>query len=187
MGFWKLVFENPIFVNHINMKPITADYPPPFHRYISLVEESTIAEGLKNQYQPALNLLQSITEQKSTFTYAPGKWTIKQMMQHIIDAERIFSYRALCIARGEQQKLPGFDENEYAANSNADVRKWNDLLNEFVSVRASTKILYHSFTENMLSSKGLSNGNVITVNSLGFITAGHLQHHINILRERYLQ
>jgi hypothetical protein len=168
------------------MKPDTSDYAPVFHRYISLVEESTIQEALERQYQPALNLLQCITEQKSTFAYAPGKWTIKQMMQHIIDAERIFSYRALCIARGEKQNMPGFDENEYADHSNADVRKWNDLLDEFVSVRASTKILYHSFTEKMLSSKGLSNGNNIKVNSFGFITVGHVKHHLNILQERYL-
>ncbi len=187
MGFWKLVFKIPFFINHINMKPDIADYPPPFHRYISIVKESTIPEALKAQYMPALNLLQSITEQRSSFAYAPGKWTIKQMMQHIIDAERIFCYRGLCIARGEQQNLPGFDENEYADSSNADVRKWNDLLNEFVSVRNSTKILYKTFTDDMLNTRGISNGHPVTVNSFGFITVGHLQHHLAILEERYLQ
>lgn len=168
-------------------KPVTGDYPPSFEKYVSLVNEDSILEALKNQYQPALNLLQGITEQKSTHAYAPGKWSIKELMQHIIDAERIFNYRALCIARGEQQGLPGFDENKYAAKSNADARKWDDLLNEFVSVRNSTRILYKSFTDEMLNSRGVSNGNPVSVNSFGFITVGHLQHHLAILEERYLK
>ncbi len=168
-------------------KPVTGDYPPPFEKYVSLVHENSILEALKNQYQPALNVLQSITEQKSTYAYAPGKWSIKELLQHIIDAERIFNYRALCIARGEQQSLPGFEENDYAAKSNAAARKWDDLLNEFVAVRNSTKILFKSFTEEMLNARGISNGNPATVNSFGFITVGHLQHHLNILQERYLQ
>lgn len=168
-------------------RPVMGDYPPPFERYISLVKEDSISEALKNQYQPALNLLQSITEQKSAQAYAPGKWTIKELMQHIIDAERIFNYRALAIARGEQQSLPGFDENDYAANSNANARKWDDLLNEFVSLRNCTKILYKSFTEQMLNARGISNGNPATVKSFGFIVVGHLQHHLNILQERYLR
>jgi hypothetical protein len=167
-------------------RPVTGDYPLPFEKYISLVKEESIVEALKNQYQPALNLLQSITEQKSTYAYAPDKWSIKELMQHIIDTERIFNYRALCIARGEQQSLPGFDENEYAANSNAGARKWDDLLNEFVSLRNCSKILYKSFTEDMLNSRGLSNGAPATVRSFGFIVVGHLQHHLNILQERYL-
>lgn len=167
-------------------KPLIGDYPPLFENYILLVNENNISEALKNQYQPAVNVLQGITEQKSVFAYAPGKWTIKELMQHIIDAERIFSYRALCIARGEQQELPGFDENEYAAKANATARKWDDLLNEFVSVRNSTKILYKSFTDEMLKARGTTNGNAVTVNSLGFITAGHLQHHLVVLEERYL-
>ncbi len=167
-------------------KPIEGDYASIFEKYISLVDESNISQALKNQYQPALNLLNSITEKKSCSAYAPGKWSIKQMLQHMIDAERIFCYRALCISRGEQQNLPGFDENAYASNSNGDSRKWVDLLNEFVCVRVATTTLYSSFNEEMLRSKGLSNGNIITVNSLGFIIAGHVRHHLTILQERYL-
>lgn len=168
------------------MKPRTGDYPPPFHGYISLVEESDISEAFKKQYQPALDFLGSINEEKSAFAYAEGKWSVKEMMQHIIDAERIFNYRALCIARGEQQSLPGFDENEYALRSNGNARLWPDLLEEFVSVRHSTTLLFNSFTTEMLSCKGLSNGHLATVNSFGFITVGHLKHHLTILKDRYL-
>jgi hypothetical protein len=108
------------------------------------------------------------------------------MVQHIIDTERIFAYRALCIARGEKTSLPGFDENNYAAHSAADRRKKEDLIEEFDVVRRSTTALFQSFTDGQLMATGIANNNPIEVNGIGFITVGHVTHHITILRERYL-
>jgi len=108
------------------------------------------------------------------------------VLQHIIDAERIFNYRALCIARKEKTSLPGFDENEYAANSNGNARKWLDLVDEFLTLRKGTEIMFNSFTDEMLETSGVSNKNPITVKSLGFITLGHYNHHKKIIEERYL-
>ena len=119
-------------------------------------------------------------------TYAEGKWTIKELLQHIIDAERIFDYRALCIARKEMNSLPSFDENAYAENSYANTRDWLSLATEFLNLRKSTQDLYASFSAEMLWHKGVANGKIITPLSLGFITAGHFNHHKKIIEERYL-
>ncbi len=168
-------------------KPNTTDYPAYFSGYIEEVPEDDLSEALKKQANIIPNFLNSISEDKSTYSYAEGKWSIKRMMQHITDTERIFNYRALCIARGEAKCLLAFDENIYADNSNADVRSWQSLVDEFNNVRRSTEDLYNSFNEEKLDRKGLSgNNDVVSVLSYGFITIGHLYHHKRIIRERYL-
>ena len=127
-----------------------------------------------------------MTEDKSTCAYAEGKWTLKEMLQHIIDTERIFAYRALAIARKETATLPGFDENLYADNSNANSRTWDNLTQEIKAVRNSTKILFESFTEEMLQNNGNFSSSNGSANTLGFIIVGHVYHHIKIAKERYL-
>ncbi len=167
-------------------KPNVNDYPAYFGRYIDQVTEDDLALAIKNQLIMLPVFLHSISEDKSTYAYAEGKWSIKELWQHIIDAERIFNYRALCIARKETISLPGFDENNYASNSNGNSRSWQILVNEFLHLRQSTEDLYLSFTDEMLSHKGLSNNNPVTPLSFGFITVGHVYHHKKIIEERYL-
>lgn len=167
------------------MKPNSNDYPEYFGNYINQVTESEIKEAFRNQTPVIHEFLSSITEEKSTYAYGPGKWTIKEILQHLIDGERIFDYRALCIARGETVSLPSFDENAYAANMNANSRSWKDLVSEFENIRTSTIDMFNSFTESMLNAKGLANNNSISVLSIGFVTVGHTTHHFKVIRERY--
>jgi hypothetical protein len=167
-------------------RPNIGDHAIYFDRYISQVPEDDLEQAIKNQSQILPDFLHSISEEKSLYAYADGKWSIREALQHIIDAERIFNYRALCIARKETVSLPGFDENTYAANSNGNARKWQSLVDEFMHVRNSTEDLYLSFTKEMLWQKGLSNNNITTPLSLGFITIGHVYHHKKIVEERYL-
>ena len=167
-------------------KPLPANYPGHFQRYIDQVPETESLSAIINQGPEIMPFLSTISEEKSMYAYAEGKWTIKELLQHIIDAERIFTYRALCIARGEKENLPGFEENDYAANSFANNRRWDSLVKEFLTVRQSTELLFKSFTEEMLDNLGTSNNKTIDVSSIGFIIAGHYYHHKKILLERYL-
>ena len=166
-------------------KPKPIDYPEYFGGYISKVPEDDLHAAFNNQAKVFPVLLNNINEEQSKHSYAEGKWTIKELLQHLIDTERIFNYRALAIARKETISLPSFDENLYASNSHANARSWSSLVNEFLDVRASTLDLYNSFNDQMLSQKGLANNKEITVLSLGFTTIGHLYHHKNVLEERY--
>ena len=168
------------------MKPPLNTYPPYFNTYIKLVAEDDVQLAIKNQAVVAEDFFNSITEEQSTYKYAEGKWSIKEVLQHIIDTERVFAYRALAFARQEPNALPGMDENSYAKNSNADSRKWKDLIDEFEAVRQSTIHLYQSFSESQLEAEGKTVSHEISVRALGYTIAGHSAHHINILKERYL-
>jgi hypothetical protein len=167
-------------------KPSTASHSAYFQKYIDQVPEDNLQMAFQNQLTVITDFFHSITEEKSNYAYAPGKWTIKELLQHITDTERIFAYRGLCIARNEKTNLPGFDENEYAAASNAGNRSWKDLTEEFLVVRKSTVTLFNSFTPEVLNNSGTSNNSPLMVNSVGFIVVGHVYHHIKIFKERYL-
>ncbi len=164
----------------------TTTYPENFQRYIDQVKEGDLKTALKSQMPAAEAFLQSISEEFSNRRYAEGKWTIKELLQHVIDAERVFAYRALCLARKDEQTLPSFDENEYAANSNGAERKWYQLIEEFVSVRKSTEYLYNSFTPEALDSTGNVSDYTISVSEIGFVLVGHVNHHLRIIQERYI-
>ncbi len=157
-----------------------------FQRYIDMVGENDLTTAFANQAVHIEPFLSTISEEQSAYAYAAGKWTIKEMLQHIIDTERIFCYRALCFARGEQANLPGFDENEFANKSFANSRQWASLVEEFISVRKSTEALFKSFSNESLSVSGTANNNAMSAESAGFIIAGHYYHHKKILAERYL-
>lgn len=167
-------------------KPSPTNYAGYFQKYIDQVTETDFFTALQNQSSGLESFLQSIAEEKSMFAYAEGKWTIKEMLLHMSDTERIFCYRALCFARGEKTNLPGFEENNYAANSNANSRTWESLVQEFLTVRKATEVLFKSFSENALASVGSANNNEANVLSIGFILLGHVNHHKKILAERYL-
>jgi len=167
-------------------KPLPTTYPVYFKNYVDQVPDEDLLTGFQNQSAVIKELLNSITEERSNYAYDTGKWTIKEVLLHLTDAERIFNFRALCIARGETASLPGFDENTYAANSNANSRTWQNLVDEFLAVRSSTEFLYKSFTDEALAASGISNNNPATVISFGFTTLGHFYHHKKVLQERYL-
>jgi hypothetical protein len=167
-------------------KPDLATVPSFYHKYICQVQEDDVRPAISHNSETATSFFKTLPDEKWSYRYAEGKWSVKEMLQHIIDTERIFSYRSLCIARKETTALPGFEEADYAAASKADRRTKEELLTEFETVRKSIEQLYASFDEEQLASIGISNNNPISVNAIGFIIPGHMQHHINVIRERYL-
>ena len=163
-----------------------ATYKNYFENYTSLVNENDIKAAFASQNNTLQNFFLSVSEEKAEYAYAEGKWTLKEMLQHMIDTERIFSFRALAIARKEAATLPGFDENTYAANSFANRRTWADLVNEMNLVRQCTVALFSSFSEEMLANAGNFSAATATVNTIGNIIVGHFYHHVKIADERYL-
>lgn len=167
-------------------RPDLTRVPDHFHKYINQVKEDDLVKAFKKQTRSFLKFLDEMPKNKRDYRYAEDKWTIKEVLQHIIDAERVFAYRALCFARKDATPLPSFDENSYAANSKAEQRKWKDLVNEFRTVRQSTEILFSSFDDEQLETSGNASGKSNYVLGIGFIIAGHINHHITIIKERYL-
>jgi uncharacterized damage-inducible protein DinB len=166
---------------------LNLDTIPPFYKgYVKLVEHPDILQALRISGYRAMELVHSIPETKSDFRYAPGKWSIRQVLCHMLDAERIFCYRALRFARNDQTPLAGFDENTYAAYLNAESRSFAQIGDEMQHLRVSTIDLFQSFTEEMLKRKGTANNNELSVGALGIIIAGHETHHGKVIRERYL-
>jgi uncharacterized damage-inducible protein DinB len=159
--------------------------PPFYHNYIRNVGDTHLEEALISRPEELLQFLKNIPEDRWSYRYAEGKWSIREMVQHIIDADRIFSYRALCIARGEKANLPGFDENEYVIHSKADQRTKEDLISEWASVLESSRKLFASFDSEQLEATGFANNSSIYVAAIGYIMIGHALHHRNILVERY--
>ena len=166
--------------------PELSTVPEFYHNYLRQIEEEDLSKAIAGHLQPLFGMLQGITETQWNYTYAPGKWSLKELVQHIMDGERIFSYRALCIARGDQTSLPGFDENAYALNSMANARSGKAILEELRAVDVSTGCLFDSFSEAQLSASGIANGRPISVNAIGYILTGHAIHHTRIIRERYI-
>jgi uncharacterized damage-inducible protein DinB len=157
-----------------------------YHNYIKLADSDDLVNSMKEQADSFRKFLDSIPDNVTDYRYAEGKWSIKELVQHCIDAERIFAYRSLCIARKDQTALPGFDEEAYAKNAKTENRNWQSLKEEFSVVRQSSVILFETFDEEQLEATGTASGNSNYVRAFGFILVGHLRHHENILRERYL-
>ncbi|HEU5366777.1 MAG TPA: DinB family protein [Hanamia sp.] len=161
-------------------------YAPHFYPYIKLVENKDLKTVLQNQIQETEEFFNSIPEEKYLYKYGEDKWSIKEVIQHIIDTERVFAYRALAFSRKDVHTLPSMDENSYAINSNADNRTWQDLTDEFVAVRKSTIFLFNSFSPEQFNEVGKSGNYEMGVKAMGYTIAGHLAHHVHILKERYL-
>ena len=168
------------------MRPDLSRVGNSYHNYINLVTEDDLMEAFDKESASFIRFLDTIPTEKYDYRYAEGKWTIKEVLQHIIDAERIFAYRALRFARKDTTPLPGFDENLFAAASKADKRSWDKLVEEFKVVRRSSELLFHSFDEDQLQSDGISSNSPNYVLALGFILIGHATHHQKIIKERYL-
>ncbi len=168
------------------MRPQQGDYNPYFDNYISLVKGENILTELESNSKITFEFLKSIPEEKGDYAYADGKWSVKQVIIHITDTERVFAYRTLTIARGDNTHLPGYDENIWADNCDSEKRSLDDVIEEFLSVRKSTVHLVKSFDEKIFSRKGTANNNPASVIALLYVIAGHELHHINVLRERYI-
>ena len=172
------------------MKPSqlqSTEYASYYVNYIAQVtDEYTLIEELEISLHRFIKFVQDISMDKFYYRYAEGKWTIKDIIQHIIDAERIFSYRALRFARNDKAELPGFEENEYVIEANGNQRSIMELLTELSSVRHATLLLFKSFNEEQLCRIGIASNNPMSVRAIGFVIIGHQNHHQKIFEERYL-
>lgn len=154
--------------------------------YIKALEDVNLIEELENGLNQMVFFMSSIPADKLEYRYAEDKWTIKDILLHLIDSERIFAYRALRIARGDKTPLAGFEENDYVPNAMANRRNLESLLEEFQFVRNATLSLFNSFSNEQLLSLGTASDNIISVRAIGFVILGHQKHHLKIINERYL-
>lgn len=163
------------------------EFPAYFVNYLNQVsEEYTLIEELEISVHRFVKFVQNIPLDKFDYRYAEGKWTIKDIIQHLIDAERIFAYRALRFARNDKTELKGFEENDYVDEANANKRSIQDLLTELLVVRQATLSLFKSFSQEALLRKGIASNNSVSVRALGFAIIGHQNHHQRVFEERYL-
>jgi hypothetical protein len=167
-------------------RPQTGEYGSYYQRYIDLATEDDIVAALDAQSHETATLLGGISEQQAAHRYEPDKWSVKQLVGHVIDGERIFAYRALSIARGETQPLPGFEQEPYVVNAGSDDRPMSDLAEELATVRRANVMMLRALPAEAWSRVGTASDNPITVRAIAFILLGHERHHLRILRERYL-
>jgi len=167
-------------------RPQSNDYAPYYGKYVMLVPDGNFLEILESEPQEMKQLLEPLTDQQADFRYAPGKWSIKESLGHINDAERIFAVRILRIARGDQTPLPGFEQDDFVKVSNASSRKLVDLLEEFSAIRRGTIALIRSLDDASWHRRGIASGKEVTVLAIAFIIAGHALHHRIIFEKQYL-
>ena len=164
------------------------EFAPYYKPYINAVAGNgkSIIENLEATLSEVLSRLEKLPQDKQEYRYAEGKWTIKELIQHLIDSERVFAYRALRFARNDGTALPGFEQDDYVTVFDANARDFNELLEEMKLTRKSTILLFKSFSEKELIRIGVASGTNMSVRALGTIISGHLVHHFNIMKERYL-
>jgi len=162
-----------------------AEYDSYYDIYISNLSAGSLTEVLTADLDMWESFFENITEESNLAAYAPGKWTVKQVIQHCIDTERIFSTRALMFARGETQNIPGYDHELYAVNSDADNRSLASLKSEFLALRNSSRVLFESFSKSEMKKAGTANDKKVTVQALAYIIPGHCIHHFKVLRRKY--
>ena len=167
-------------------RPKPGDYAQHYEHYISGIKDDDIHKVLESQLSEAVRFFKSIPEEKGNYRYAENKWNIKEVIGHVADTERVYAYRAMCFGRGENKALPGFEQDDYVKEGNFTGRTMSELINEFRLLREADLLLFKSFDENMLSRWGYVEGNKITVRAILFIVAGHTQHHLKIIKEKYI-
>ena len=167
-------------------KPEPNEYDAYYHKYISLVPEDDIRAAFAAQPGELRTALNDVEEEKGTFAYADGKWTVKEVLSHLIDGERIFAYRMLRISRGDETPIEGFEQDGYIENSNANNRTFADLLDEFDHNRRGNLLMLNNLDATGLSRMGTASGLPVSVRALANISIGHVRHHLAILGERYL-
>lgn len=168
------------------MRPEKGEYAEYYDRYVSLVEESDILAVLENQQVELRDFFQNITEEKSHYAYAEDKWTIKEVIGHLTDGERIFAYRALRISRADQTPIEGFEQDDYIKNSNFNGTPLAELTDELLLNLKANLIFFKNLTDEAWLRTGTASDNPVSVRALAYIMAGHIRHHLKILNERYL-
>lgn len=168
-------------------RPEEGEYAPYAIMYIGLLPgDGLVLKQMEDNLRATRDFILSLPEEKLTYRYAEGKWTIKEILAHVVDDERIYTYRALRFARNDKTELPGFEQDEYTLHSGANERRVEDILEEFATVRAATLSLFNGLDEQALMRAGVADGNRATVRALAYHIAGHELRHVNIIRERYL-
>jgi hypothetical protein len=167
-------------------RPAPNEYAPYAADYIGRVPAGDVIEMLARQIEETCDVLAGIGDERASFRYAAGKWNIKEIIGHLGDTERVFSYRALCFARNDKTPLPGFEQDDYVAFGGFDSRTITDVLSEFRAIRSASITLFESFDESALARKGKASGFEFTVRSVPFIIAGHELHHMGVIKEQYV-
>ncbi len=162
------------------------EYNPFYQTYIDVLGDVELFDLLRRQLENFPQFLGSLPDEKLHYAYAEGKWTIAEALLHVLDTERVFQYRALRFMRGDKTPLPGFDQNLYVPNSNADRRTKDSIIEEYKAIRLSTIALFSNMNGQMLHNMGKASNSPMSVAALGFIICGHQKHHRNVIRERYL-
>ena len=173
--------------HRIITRPEPSEFPEDFKQYIALVPGNDLLGYFDTQTESVATVAGTLSEEQLLYRYAEGKWSVKDIFCHLIDCERIYNYRALCIARGDKTELPGFEENDYAKAAHADEHPISDIISEYKSVRASSIELFKSFNDEMLLRSGIANNSLRSVRAIGYSLAGHEIHHLNVIKERYLK
>jgi hypothetical protein len=168
------------------MRPAPNEAAPYYFNYIDRVQSDDVVKELETQLEEAVAFLAGVSEEKSRHRYAPDKWSLRELLNHVNDTERLFVFRALWFARGFEEPLPSFDQNIAVSSSGADAVSWNDLVNEFRSVRESTLAFFRSLPDGAWDRAGIASGNPFTVRALAYIAAGHVTHHVDVMRRLYL-
>jgi len=167
-------------------RPQTTEYAPYYSRYVDLIATPDVVPELSSQLEKTVSLLSNISEEKSLSTYGAGKWTIKEVLNHVNDTERVFLYRAFWFARGFEQPLPGYDQDVCVAAARPNSIPFTDLIDEFKHVRLSTLSIFRNMPDEAWGRTGIASDNPFTVRALAYIITGHVAHHLNVLEERYL-
>jgi len=167
-------------------RPAAGEIPAFYQRYIDQADGRDLLEVLAIASDRTWATVRRIPAEKAHLRYAPGKWTIEQLIQHVVDSERVFAYRALCFARKDATELPGFEEDDWAAATEGSPRSLRAIMTDHDAVRQASITLFHGFTAEELHRTGIANGNRFSVRALGWAIAGHAMHHVHILNERYL-
>ena len=162
------------------------EYNPYYQTYVDKAGNLPLGQLLRKNGSVVAGFLEAIPSEKHEYNYQEGKWTVKEIVQHMIDVERVFTYRGLCIARRDKSLLPGFDQDDYAVASGANARSMSDLIKEYKAVRMATIVLFESFTKEMLLEVGTASGSQLSARATAFIVVGHENHHCSVIRERYL-
>ncbi|MEO6051564.1 MAG: DinB family protein [Pyrinomonadaceae bacterium] len=168
-------------------RPETNEFAPYYNNYISLVEGDNVLPVLDAQPSQLRAIFSQVPEEKGTFAYAEGKWTVKELLSHIIDGERMFAYRILRIARGDETPIEGFEQDGYIENSNANNRSFAALIEEFDLQRRSNMLMLNNLSDEGSRRMGTASGFAISSRAIAYIMAGHVEHHLRILSERYLE
>ncbi len=167
-------------------RPQKDEYNSYYESYINKVTNNDVISFLEEQLNRLVSLFTSIPPGKEKYSYAEGKWSIKEVLGHLTDTERIFAYRALCISRGEKKPLPGYEQNDYVECAGFNDWPLNDIINEFKLLRESNILLFKNFKEDTLVNLGIASENPVTVRAVLFIIAGHTEHHLDIIKTKYL-